>query len=118
VYAPANTCTHTHTHVSPPPPPQGARDNAHSLQLEHKVELLKGNARVLKEIVGAVLVVVVVLLLLLLLLLLIPFCSHSPPAGSSTCDVIVTNPPWGVRVGKCEDIDELYRWGLQLQGHA
>ncbi len=58
---------------------QGARDNARALQLEGRVELLAGNARVLKEL-----------------------------TGSGAADVIVTNPPWGVRLGKCDDIDELY----------
>jgi tRNA (guanine6-N2)-methyltransferase len=63
---------------------QGARDNARGLELEGRVELLAGNARVLKEL-----------------------------TGSGTADVIVTNPPWGVRLGKCDDIDELYRGFLQ-----
>ncbi len=63
---------------------QGARDNAVALELQGRVELLAGNARVLKELIG-----------------------------SSTVDVIVTNPPWGVRLGKCDDIDELYRGFLQ-----
>jgi 23S rRNA G2445 N2-methylase RlmL len=57
---------------------QGARDNARGLELEGRVELLAGNARVLKEL-----------------------------TGSGAADVIVTNPPWGVRLGKCDDIDEL-----------
>lgn len=63
---------------------QGARDNARGLELESRVELAAGNARVLKEL-----------------------------TGSGTADVIVTNPPWGVRLGKCDDIDELYRGFLQ-----
>ena len=63
---------------------QGARDNAQALGLEERVELLAGNARVLKEL-----------------------------TGSGAADVIVTNPPWGVRLGKCDDIDELYRGFLQ-----
>ena len=58
---------------------QGARDNARGLGLEERVELVAGNARVLKDY-----------------------------TGSSCADVIVTNPPWGVRLGKCDDIDELY----------
>jgi precorrin-6B methylase 2 len=63
---------------------QGARDNARGLGLEDRVELIAGNARVLKDY-----------------------------TGSGAADVIVTNPPWGVRLGKCDDIDELYRGFLQ-----